>query len=180
MALVILGHPYYQNSLANKTIVEELQNSNADIEIRDLFGLYPDYKIDIEAEQTALLRHQNIIFQFPAFWYNVPAILKLWFDEVLQYGFSHGSTGGRLKGKNFLVSCTTGASQSDYHPLGNQHFRISEFWKNLEQTAYLCQMNFIEPFFLLGASKHSKQNEEALREKAREQAQSILNRIKQL
>ena len=51
--------------------------------MRDIFQLYPDYKIDVSAEQEALLRHDTIILQYPMFWFNMPAILKLWFDEVL-------------------------------------------------------------------------------------------------
>ena len=57
MALIILAHPNFQNSLANKTIVEEIQASNLKLEIRDISNLYPDYKIDVQAEQDALLRH---------------------------------------------------------------------------------------------------------------------------
>ncbi len=82
MALLILAHPYYTQSIANKTIVNELLKTYPDLEVRDIFQLYPDYQIDVSAEQEALLRHDTIILQYPMFWFNMPAILKLWFDEV--------------------------------------------------------------------------------------------------
>mgnify|MGYP007107839848 FL=1 len=42
MALLILAHSNFNKSIANKTIVERLQKSNLDIEIRNLHALYPD------------------------------------------------------------------------------------------------------------------------------------------
>ena len=65
MALIILGHPDWEKSLANKEIVNGLVNSEANVEVRNLQQLYPDFKIDIKKEQEALLRHKNIVFQFP-------------------------------------------------------------------------------------------------------------------
>ena len=86
MTLVILAHPDFSRSVANKAVVGHLQNSGLDIEIRDLAALYPDYRIDSAAEQQALLRHRTIVFQYPLYWYNMPAILKQYFDCVLTYG----------------------------------------------------------------------------------------------
>ena len=102
MALIILGHPNFEQSLANKSIINELKKSDLNLEIRDIYNLYPDYNIDVKTEQQALLRHQTIIFQYPIYWYNVPAILKHWFDTVLEYQFAYGSKGDKLKIKAFL------------------------------------------------------------------------------
>lgn len=119
MALIILGHPDWERSLANKEIVNGLVNSEVYIEVRHLQHLYPDFKIDIKKEQEALLRHKNIVFQFPFYWYTMPAILKQWFDLVLEYGFAYGSTGDKLKGKNFIPSFTVGSAENEYKTLGN-------------------------------------------------------------
>ncbi|MBN9303489.1 NAD(P)H-dependent oxidoreductase, partial [Dysgonomonas mossii] len=73
MVLLILAHPYFNKSIANKTIVERLQKSSLDIEIRNLHALYPDFSIDVQAEQDALLRHNTVVFQYPFYWYNMPA-----------------------------------------------------------------------------------------------------------
>ena len=68
MSLIILAHPTFDKSFANKTIIEELEKSNLDIEIRNIHELYPDYKIDVKIEQEALLRHKTIVFQYPFYW----------------------------------------------------------------------------------------------------------------
>ena len=110
MALVILAHPDFSRSVANKAVVETLQNSGLNLEIRNLAALYPDYRmIDAAAEQAALLRHNTVVFQYPFYWYNMPAVLKQYFDLVFTYGFAYGTGGDRLRGRNFVPSFTVGA-----------------------------------------------------------------------
>jgi len=180
MALIILGHPHFDKSLANKTIIDELQNSNLDIEVRHLHALYPDYKIDAKAEQEALLRHQTIVFQYPVYWYNMPAILKQWFDVVFEYQFAYGSKGDKLKGKNFIPSFTVGAPENEYKTLGEHHFRVYEFCKNLEQTAYYAQMNYVEPFYFHGTSLAVGYTENNVKDKAKNQAKRLITLLLEL
>lgn len=185
MALIILAHPKFEQSFANKAIIRELQESNLNLEIRNIHSLYPDYKIDIKAEQEALLRHQTIVFQSPFYWLNVSAILKLYFDEVLEYQFAYGSKGDKLKGKNFLLSLTTGAREEEYKITGKHHLRMYEFCKNIEQTAYYAQMNYIEPISLHGMSLHGGPgqppiSEHDLQEKAQEHAKNMIKKISEL
>ncbi|MCT4647413.1 MAG: NAD(P)H-dependent oxidoreductase [Carboxylicivirga sp.] len=144
--LVILSHPKLEESIANKKIAEELQKKE-NVEVRDIFALYPDYKINVEAEQKALLTADTVIFQYPFWWYNMPAILKVWFDEVFCFNFAFGPEGDKLKGKNFLLSFTIGGPADAYTPLGYNHFRVEEFTKPMEQTAYLAQMNYLAPVY---------------------------------
>lgn len=180
MALIILGHPNFEKSLANKTIIEKLESSNLEIEIRNLSQLYPDYNIDVKAEQEALLRHQNIVFQYPLYWYNMPAILKHWFDVVFEYQFAYGSKGDQLKGKNFIPSFTVGGPESEYNTLGEHHFRVQEFCKNLEQTAYFTQMNYIECFYFHGTSINAGYTEEDVKNKAKNQAGKLIEKLSKL
>ncbi|MGS2761311.1 NAD(P)H-dependent oxidoreductase [Sinomicrobium sp. M5D2P9] len=180
MALIILGHPTYEKSFANKTIVEELKKSNLEIEIRDIQKLYPDYKIDAEAEQEVLLRHETIVFQYPFYWYNMPAILKHWFDVVFVYRFAFGSKGDKLKGKNFIPSFTVGGAESGYTTFGKHHFRVHEFCKNLEQTAYFAQMNYIDPIYLYKTSLADGYKENEIKANAREHAKVLLTQLEKL
>lgn len=172
-----MAHPNFENSLANKTIIEEIKKNRNDINIRNIFELYPDFNIDAKAEQEILLQHETIIFQFPFHWYNVPAILKQWYDIVLEYGFAYGSTGDKLKDKNFLLSFTIGAQKEAYQALGYNHFRIPEFLKNLEQTAYLAQMNYLEPIYSHGMVyiKDVYNTPEAVKERALEHSKKLLD-----
>ena len=139
-ALVILSHPSLEDSIANKTIIEELKNKVDNIDIRHLEKLYPDFKIDVEAEQKALLDADIIIFQHPFYWYSTPAALKQWMDDVLSHGFAFGTDGDKLKGKHFMQSLTIGGPEESYSPLGYNHFTVEQLLKPIEQTIYLTEM----------------------------------------
>lgn len=76
--VVISGHPNLAESFTNKVILDKVQQDVSDIQVRRLDSLYPDYKIDVEAEQQALLEADVIVLQFPFYWYSVPALLKKW------------------------------------------------------------------------------------------------------
>lgn len=180
MALIILAHPIFDKSIASRTIIEELKNSNTDMELRNIHELYPDYKIDEKAEQEALLRHKTIVFQYPFYWYNMPAILKHWFDVVFEHQFAYGSQGDKLKGRNFVPSFTVGSSQSSYTALGFQHFRVYEFCKQLEQTAYHTQMNYIDPIYFYGTSLAAGYTEKEIKANAKQHAQKLIQKLAEL
>lgn len=52
--LIISGHPNLEQSLANRTIIEEVKKQLPSVEISQLDTLYPDFKINVEAEQEKL------------------------------------------------------------------------------------------------------------------------------
>lgn len=180
MALIIVAHPNLDKSFANKTIVERLRHSNLHPEIRDIQNLYPHFRIDVKAEQEALLRHKTVVFQYPFYWYNMPAILKHWFDVVFEYQFAFGSKGDKLKGKNFVPSFSVGGSANKYKTLGVHHFRIAEFCKNLEQTAYFARMNYIEPVYFHGTSLADGFTEDDIKHKSEKHAERLLNVLNEL
>src|SRR6267154_1383812 len=45
---------------------------------------------DILAEQEKLLRADAVIFQYPVWWFSMPAMLKGWFERVYSFGFGYG------------------------------------------------------------------------------------------
>ena len=110
--LIINGHTDFKASIANKKIIEVLEKQLSTVRIVNLIELYPDFKIDIEAEQVNLSWAEIIILQFPFFWYSAPSILERWMEETFQHGFSHGRTGDKLKGKKLILSFTTGDRKS--------------------------------------------------------------------
>ncbi|RMF44012.1 MAG: flavodoxin family protein [Deltaproteobacteria bacterium] len=184
--LVIVGHPDLENgSIANKLIVEQLAQQE-DIEIRDLIRLYPDFRIDVETEQQALLEADTVVLQFPFFWYSVPAILKHWLDQVFCYGFAYGSTGDKLHSKRLIISTTIGGPEESYQSNGYNSFSIDQLLAPLKQTANLTGMIF-EPLvshsmvYIPGVYNVKEEVEERAREHARRLVASINspNRMKE-
>ena len=54
--LLVLCHPNFKNSFANKTLVEKIKSKIPDIEIDNIHELYPDLKIDVKAEQEKIIK----------------------------------------------------------------------------------------------------------------------------
>ncbi|MFV0408980.1 MAG: NAD(P)H-dependent oxidoreductase [Paracoccus sp. (in: a-proteobacteria)] len=144
--LIISGHPDLDHSLANRTILEDMQDvPGLTIEQRRLDRLYPDFRIDVAAEQTALVEADIIVWQFPLHWYALPALMKKWVDDVLVFGFAHGVGGDKLHGKQLIQSFTTGAPAEAYAHGKPMNYTITEFLPPQIQTATLCGMIWQQP-----------------------------------
>jgi NAD(P)H dehydrogenase (quinone) len=80
------------------------------------------FAADVAAEQEKLFRADFLIFQFPMWWFGLPAILKGWVDRVFAAGLTYGSgrwySNGIFRGKRALLSLTTGGGPSIYSPRG--------------------------------------------------------------
>ncbi len=77
---------------------------------------------DVQAEIEKLFWCDVLIFQFPLWWFGMPAILKGWVDRVFAMGRVYGGgkwyTEGALRGRRGLVATTTGGPASLYSPRG--------------------------------------------------------------
>ncbi len=150
--IVYYAHPGQQHSHANRAM-ETAARGIEDITFVDLYAEYPRFDIDIDREQTRVLEHDVILFQFPMFWYSTPSIIKEWQDLVLEHGFAYGSDGDRLTGKTLMLAVTAAGPEDAYSTGGYQHFPMRTFLTPLEQTAHLCGMCFAVPFVLFGSLK---------------------------
>ncbi len=77
---------------------------------------------DIEAELRKVESCDLMIWQFPLWWFGLPAILKGWVDRVFAMGRTYGGDrlyeNGVFKGKRALLSVTTGGPKEAYRPGG--------------------------------------------------------------
>ena len=119
--------------------------SDGPLETRVLYDLYPDFAIDVRAEQEALARASLIVWQHPMYWYGVPPLLKLWFDKVLAQGWAYGDGAAALAGKSVLWVVTTGAEPSAFVSDGMHGFPFEVFTAPIEQTARFCGMSWLPP-----------------------------------
>lgn len=151
--LLIVAHPYLEKSRANRAVVQAVQDVPR-ITVRRLYDLYPYFNLDVAAEQELLLRHDLIVMQHPLYWYSMPALLKLWVDEVLQSGWAYGPGGDQLRGKQFLLSITAGGAKQGYSPEGSNRFDMETLLSPWNQTVHLCHMKWHTPK-ILHASIHA-------------------------
>ena len=164
---MILAHPKIEESIGNKIISNKLAENNT--EIRHLDKLYPDFKIDIKAEQEALLKADTIIFQYPLFWYSTPAILKEWIDQVIQYGFAFGKDSYNLEGKKMIVSFTIGSPIKDY-----PKETIQKIVFPFQGLAGYCKMNYVGELFCNDINAYSDGAKENAIQAANKHAETLL------
>jgi glutathione-regulated potassium-efflux system ancillary protein KefF len=144
MILVVFAHPYPDRSSANRALLGGLEGLHG-VEVRSLYDLYPDFNIDAAAERWALERASVVVWQHPIYWYSMPALLKLWVEKVLTFGWAWGPGGDALRGKRCLWAVTTGGDENDYQPDGLHGHVFGAFAPVMEQTARFCGMEWVEP-----------------------------------
>jgi len=73
---------------------------------------------DIVSEQEKIEWCEMMIWQFPLYWFSVPAILKGWIDKVFTMGkfYDNGKIfeNGFSAGKKAMLSVTTGGPEKNY------------------------------------------------------------------
>lgn len=181
--LIVSGHTDLNDSVANKVIMEEMGKQLPAAVMDNLAQLYPDYQIDAMAEQRKLMAADVIILQFPVFWYHFPSILERWMEQSFQHGFSHGSTGDKLKGKRLIASFTTGAPEELYHRDAPMGYEIEEFLPAIKATCSLCGMEFSGFVYTGGVSYQSRNDADALaviNEKSIAHANKVAELVKSL
>lgn len=178
--VIVSGHTDLNQSCANKTILAELERRLPKAEFVYLDTLYPDFRIDVKAEQQRLLWADMVVLQFPFFWYGMPSLLKKWIEDVFAHGFSHGSTGNKLHGKKLLLSFTSGAPEDMYRHGGLQNYTIEEFMPPYKQLASLCGLEW-QGYVYSGGLSYANRTDEAALEQMRlrsvEHAQRVEEQI---
>lgn len=164
---VLVFHPNLSSSNVNATLANALPE---DIEVRNMYDLYPDFKIDVATEKAVLEASDRIVLQFPMYWYSSPALLKQWEDDVLEYGWAYGSTGDALHGKELVIAVSPGANNYDRDDFAKYH--VTELLRPFQATSRLIGTKFIKPFITVGASSISN---EALQKQAQAYVDYLTN-----
>ena len=112
---------------------------------------------ELQAEMDKLAWADFVLFQFPLWWFSLPAILKGWVDRVFAMGFSYTQQQrhetGVFRGKRAMLSFTTGGLPSSYVP-GGSHGDIDELLRHIQYGMFhFVGMEVLPPFIAYGAAK---------------------------
>jgi glutathione-regulated potassium-efflux system ancillary protein KefF len=149
---VLAAHPNWRESRINRRLLDRAR-ATPGVEVQDLYSSYPDYDIDVGAEQASVEAARLLVLLHPVQWYSMPPLMKLWLDDVLTYGWAYGPGGHLLQGKDVWLVATTGGPEASYHPQGYNRYFFDAFMPPYEQTAALCGMRFLPPMVLHGAHR---------------------------
>jgi NAD(P)H dehydrogenase (quinone) len=138
---------------------------------------------DIRAEQEKLDWADAVVFQFPLWWYGMPAILKGWFDRVFVKGYAYGvkdSRGrtlrygeGKLAGKRALVIATAGSPEAALGPRGINGQLEQLLFPLLHGTLWYAGMSVLPPIAVYGADRVSPAEYESAAVLVRQRVASI-------
>ena len=147
--LIIFAHTFWKDSKVNRALLEKLKD-NKNVNIHNLSVIYPDGKINSVKSEVALLKEaDNIIFQFPLFWFSMPSLLKEWQDFVLS-DILHGNDNKILENKTFKIITTAGGKKSFYDTLD---FKIEEILSPINISFKHLGLKIKEPFCIYEANK---------------------------
>jgi NAD(P)H dehydrogenase (quinone) len=138
MHLIIFAHPDNEkshNAAILKHVQQRLKGDFKDFELIDLYadGFDPVLRLTRESEEKNALveryrglvdKADYLIFIFPVWWQNIPAILKGFMDIVFSPGFAHdfdpqdGKLRQRLEGKKAIVINTYGRGEEEARSFG--------------------------------------------------------------
>ena len=155
--LLINGHePYaFAEGRFNQTMLDEIEsglqgwvNISKTI-IKDGYNA--------EEEQEKFKKADVIVFQFPIYWFNVPALMKKYIDEVYAHGvfFGMGKKGGKygygnglMNGKKYMFSITSNAPEDafDNREAFFEGQSLDQFLFPLHKTHEFCGMSAVKSF----------------------------------
>ncbi len=107
----------------------------------------------VVTEIERLERADVVLFQFPMWWFSMPAMLKGWLDRVLVYGEVYTSRVrydvGRFKGRRAMLSVSTGAPEPT-HAHNGRNADIEMLLWPMHYALYYVGFTLLPPFVATG------------------------------
>lgn len=151
--LVIIAHPDIETSRVNRQWTAALASFPEQFTLHHLYEQYPGWHIDVAAEQALAEAHDNIIMQFPFYWFNCPPMLRKWYDDVLMRGWAYGTGGDKLNGKKLMLAISCGVPEEEFGATGKYQYTVEELIRPFELTASYCGLLYQPPFIAHGMGR---------------------------
>jgi len=115
---------------------------------------------DLNLEMAKLDRADMVIFNFPLWWFSLPAILKGWVDRVFAMGYAYGGGKGVYEtgvfgNKKALLTFTTGGPEFTYGADGKNGDIDKVIFHIQHGMLYFTGMQTLPPFIVYGAARIS-------------------------
>ena len=159
--LVVLAHPGLGKSVINKRWKEELEKHPDKFFVHDLYGAYPDGKIDADSERKLIEKHGGLIMQFPFYWFGSPSLLKKWMDEVLPppWACAAPEGAGNMVGRKVAIAVSAGIEEKDYGRNGRYKYTLEELTSPFEATFAYMDSDY-KPMFSLCGTEYSPSSDD--------------------
>jgi NAD(P)H dehydrogenase (quinone) len=111
------------------------------------------FAASLKEEMQKLEGADLLIFNFPLWWFSVPAILKGWVDRVFAMGFAYGGgkgiyDKGIFKGKKGMLCITTGGPEVAYGETGKNGDLHQILYHINHGMLYFVGLDVLPPFIV--------------------------------
>ena len=188
--LIVYAHPNPSsfNAAMRDAAMETLGKVGHRVELSDLYTMGfdpvlrgPELLGDlgaIQGELAKVSRADLLLFQFPDWWYGMPAIMKGWVDRVFAFGYAydddHFLESGLLAGRKAMIAMTVGAREDYYRQAPER-----DLLRALEPLHYgilhYCGLEVLPPFIVYGPGLMDAGEREVVLKGYRERLQSLPN-----
>ena len=108
----------------------------------------------------------TLVFNFPLWWFGLPAILKGWVDRVFAMGFVYGNgkgvyENGTLKDKTAFVVMTTGCPEIAYGSSGKNGDLETILFPIHHGMFYFTGMTVLPPYIAFSPARLSEDERKA-------------------
>ncbi|KAF1804693.1 flavoprotein-like protein [Mucor lusitanicus] len=152
--LIVLAHPR-ENSLVHSVknkFEQGLIDSGHQVTTLDLFKVGFDpvlreedephydreeqvFSKEVHEEMERINQHDALVFVFPLYWSNMPAIMKGYIDRVLNLGYAYSPwSSNTMKVKKVFWMTTTGASEAIHNK--RDHITFLKYYFNKVIAGY--------------------------------------------
>ncbi|UUX32911.1 NAD(P)H-dependent oxidoreductase [Fundicoccus culcitae] len=146
--IVYIAHPNVNESSSHQFLLSS-GRALTDVTYVDLTKEYMEHQaFDVNKERKRLVAYDQIIFQFQLYWYQAPAIMKHWMDQVFNHSYKDYAFIQQLKNKRLGIVLIAGVKASAYQPGGTEGRVISDLLSPYEVFARHFEMNYLTPFTL--------------------------------
>ncbi|KAJ8252392.1 hypothetical protein COCON_G00217040 [Conger conger] len=133
---------------------------------------------DIIEEHKKVKEANLIIFQFPMYWFGLPAILKGWIDRVFTQGFAFTTeemySNGFFKDKKAMLSFTTGSHESMFRSSGIHGDMNVTLWPIQNGILNYCGFQVLAPQIFWAPKKSTSEGRNGMLEVWRKRLDGLL------
>jgi NAD(P)H dehydrogenase (quinone) len=113
---------------------------------------------DVKTEMEKLEWCDTLIFNFPIWWFGLPAILKGWVDRVFAMGLVYGAgkgvyDNGTYKNKTAFLTLTTGGPEIAYRDTGKNGHLETILYPIQHGMLYFAGMTVKPPFICFSPAR---------------------------
>ncbi|HRP89241.1 MAG TPA: NAD(P)H-dependent oxidoreductase [Edaphocola sp.] len=123
--LVLFAHPFFEFPDSNQELIAMYQNKEQ-FDFIDLYEVYPNFHIPAFRERKRLSKYSKIVFHFPLIWFDMPPLLRLWLDEVIDGSWTKEYIDNPLEGKNIYIIITSISKEKSFGENGKYIYSIED------------------------------------------------------